>query len=199
MSKLIEFHRGKANDPQGRSLLDYWSFSDVQMESRHDFIQWMFPLEEPSRYNPTAPVLTFADRKAFEDDPTLRDHLLRSFDRFLAFLGLERNGDRVVPAPDFEAKRWRFAEPNHNWLRITRVLNSLRLLGLPAQAEAFHQGLEDLIEQGKARISEDTREYWNHATFPDRPRSEAGRSGNVADGGSESVRRSDGRRPGPGP
>lgn len=170
MSQLVQFHRGKSKDSQGRSLADYWAFSDVQMESRHDFIQWMFPLEEASRFNPGAPTLTQNDREAFEDDPVLRDHLLRSFDRFLTFLGLTRDGDRVVPASDFEAKKWRFTEPNHNWLRISRVLASLRLLGLPAQAEAFHQGLESLIEQGKARISADTREYWNKAAFSDRLR-----------------------------
>ncbi|APW64000.1 opioid growth factor receptor-related protein [Paludisphaera borealis] len=169
MSQLVQFHRGKANDSESRSLADFWSFSDSQMESRHDFIQWMFPLEEPSSFNPNAPILTRADLEAFRDDPALRDNLLRSFDRFLAFLGLAREGDRVVPAADFEKKQWRLTEPNHNWLRITRVLTSLRLLGLGNQSEAFYQGLERLVEQGKARISADTRAYWKNATFPDQP------------------------------
>lgn len=170
MSRLIAFYRGEADDSEGRSLADYWSFSDGQMESRHDFIQWMFPLEEPSQFNPDAPTLTRADREAFQGDPALRDNLTKSFDRFLGFLGLAREGDRVVTAPDFDDKRWRLNEPNHNWLRITRVLASLRLLGLPDQSRSFHRGLEELIAHGKARITADTRAYWKDATSPDQPR-----------------------------
>lgn len=170
MSQLVAFYQGTANDSEGRSLADYWSFSDGQMESRHDFIQWMFPLEEPSQFNPDAPILTRADREAFQGDPALRANLLKSFDRFLGFLGLTREGDRVVPAPDFEAKRWRLNEPNHNWLRITRVLASLRLLGLTNESRSFHQGLEGLIADGRARITADTRAYWKNATSPDQPR-----------------------------
>ena len=170
MSQLVAFYRGEANDSEGRSLADYWSFSDSRMESRHDFIQWMFPLEEPSQFNPDAPILTRADREAFQDDPALRDNLLKSFDRFLGFLGLIREEDRVVPASDFEAKRWRLNEPNHNWLRITRVLASLRLLGLSNHSRSFHQGLESLIVDGKARITADTRAYWKNAAYPDQAR-----------------------------
>jgi hypothetical protein len=170
MSRIVEFYRGGANDVEGRALAGYWAFSDVQMESLHDFIQWMFPLEEPSGFNPNAPILTRADREAFRADPALRANVLKSFDRFLAFLGLTRGPDGIVPAEDFEPKRWRFTEPNHNWLRITRVLASLRLLGLGDQSEAFHRGLERLIEEGKARISAETRAYWKNAAFPAPPR-----------------------------
>jgi len=170
MSQLVAFYRGEANDSEGRSLADFWTFSDGQMESRHDFIQWMFPLEEPSQFNPDAPILTRADREAFQDDPALRANLLKSFDRFLGFLGLAREEDRVVPTSDFEEKRWRLNEPNHNWLRITRVLASLRLLGLANESKGFHQGLESLIAQGKARITADTRAYWKNATSPDQAR-----------------------------
>jgi Opioid growth factor receptor (OGFr) conserved region len=170
MSQLVEFYRGTANDSEGRSLSDLWSLSDSRMESRHDFIQWMFPLEEPSQFNLNAPILTLADIKAFHDDPALRDNLLRSFDRFLAFLGLRREGDQVVPASDFQAKRDVFTVPNHNWLRITRVLTSLRLLGLANYSEAFYQALGDLIERRQAQVTAVTRAYWKNATFPDRPR-----------------------------
>ena len=170
MSQLVEFYRGAANDSEGRSLADFWAFTDGQMESRHDFIQWMFPLEEPSQFNPDAPILTPADREAFQGDPALRDNLLKSFDRFLSFLGLSLEEDRVVPASDFDAKRRRLNEPNHNWLRISRVLASLRLLGLGDESQRFHQGLENLIGDGKARITAETRAYWKNATFPDHPR-----------------------------
>lgn len=166
MSQLVEFYRGTGEDSEGRKLADVWAFSDDEMEFHHDFIQWMFPLEEPSRFNFRAPTLSNEDVRAFRDEPGLRSNLERSFDRFLAFLGLAREGDRVVPAADFEAKREVFLAPDHNWLRITRVLTSLRLLGLEDLSRALHDGLLDLMKDGRARITAETRRYWRDAAPP---------------------------------
>ena len=166
MSQLIEFQRGVGEDSEGRKLADVWAFSDDEMEAHHDFIQWMFPLKEPSRFNWNAPVLSDQDIAAFRDDPDLRANLRRSFNRFLAFLGLEEKDGRIVPGADFENKRQVFLAPDHNWLRITRALTSLRLLGLPEQSRAFYEGLLDLMKDGRARITAETRRYWRDAAHP---------------------------------
>lgn len=163
MSRLVEFYRGTGEDSEGRKLADVWAFSDDEMEFHHDFIQWMFPLEEPSRFNFRAPTLSDEDIRAFRDEPALRANLERSLDRFLAFLGLAREGNRVIPAADFEAKREVFLAPDHNWLRITRVLTSLRLLGLGDLSRALYDGLVDLMKDGRARITAETRRYWRDA------------------------------------
>ncbi len=167
MSRITEFHQGTGTDAEGRSLEDIWAFSDDEMEFHHDFIQWMFPLETPSRFNLNAPVLTDTDIRAFHDDEKLRENLRKSLDRFLAFLGLGREGDQIVPAADFAAKQAIFMEPDHNWLRITRALTSLRTLGLADEAERFHAALERLILSGKARVTAETRAFWRNAAFPD--------------------------------
>lgn len=166
MSRLVEFYRGTGEDSEGRKLADVWAFSDDEMEFHHDFIQWMFPLEEPSRFNFRAPTLSDEDIRAFRDEPALRANLERSLDRFLAFLGLAREGNRVIPAADFEAKREVFLAPDHNWLRITRVLTSLRLLGLEDLSSALYDGLLDLMKDGRARITSETRRYWRDAAPP---------------------------------
>jgi hypothetical protein len=169
MSPLIDFYRGTGTDARGRTLAQIWGFRDNEMEYHHDFIQWLFPLREPSQFNPDAPVLTEDDIQTFRGDLSLRDNLLRSFDRFLAFLGLAREGERIDPGPDFERKSWLFTSPNHNWLRITHVLHCLRLLGLEDQGQAFLDCLLRLVESGQARITGDTLAYWQNATFPDQP------------------------------
>ncbi|MDR3634288.1 MAG: opioid growth factor receptor-related protein [Isosphaeraceae bacterium] len=163
MSRLLDFYRGTATDDAGRTLSDVWGFSDDEMEEHHDFIQWLFPLCEPSRFNPHAPLLSEADIAAFRAEASLRDHVLRSFDRFLGFLGLEAKEGAVRPGPRFARKRDLWLYPNHNWLRITRVLHSLRLLGLEAECTAFFCGLNELRERGQARISDDTWSYWQDA------------------------------------
>ena len=165
MSHLIEFYRGLAPDTEGRTLADLWAFSDDEMEEVHDFIQWMFPLREPSRFNPDAPLVTDADVEAFRADPTIRDSLRRSFGRFLAFLGLAIEGARVVKGPDFARKAdvWRY--PNHNWLRITRVLASTRMLGLEVEGRAFFDFLEALRDGGTSKIDARTFGFWNAAAL----------------------------------
>jgi hypothetical protein len=50
-SRLLAFYRGQAPDDAGRWLKDIWEWDDEQLETTHDFIQWLFPLPEPSRFN----------------------------------------------------------------------------------------------------------------------------------------------------
>jgi hypothetical protein len=166
MSRLIEFYRGTAPDREGRTLAQIWDFSDEEMEDYHDFIQWLFPLPEPSQYNPYAPLLTEEDVTAFRTEATLRDHLLRSLDRFLEFVGLVRRENCIEPGPAFDQKREVWTRPNHNWLRITRVLHCLRMLGLEDQGRQLFSSLENLNQRGAAQISPSTLAYWQNATFP---------------------------------
>ena len=148
MSRLTDFTRGDAPDTEGRLISDIWAFSDRELESVHDFIQWLFPLREPSRFNADAPLVHTSDIQAFRSDPALRAALLQSFDVFLAFLGLAREGEgegvQVVPAADYARKKSVFRQANHNWLRITRVLASTRMLGLEHESRAFFAFLETL-------------------------------------------------------
>src|SRR5438105_2055839 len=105
MSQLVDFYRGQATDSEGRSLQDLWSWSDEDLEIYHDFVQWMFPLPEPSRFHAEAPVLTDEDITAFRQDEQLRANLRHSFERILTFLGLARNDEgKVVEGPNFTAR-----------------------------------------------------------------------------------------------
>jgi hypothetical protein len=166
MSRLIDFYRGVGADSQGRMLGEMWSFSDEEMEARHDFIQWMFPLREPSRFNPDAPLLDDDDVAAFHANPHLRANLLRSLDRFLEFVGLVRVGGSVERGPSFARKRSVWLNPNHNWLRVTRVLHCLRALGLEDECRAFFDLLKELYESGESGITSDTFRYWHGAAGP---------------------------------
>ena len=58
MSRLTEFYKGTGTDSEGRTIAMIWAYSHNQWEATHDFIQWLFPLPEPSRFNPSAPVLS---------------------------------------------------------------------------------------------------------------------------------------------
>jgi hypothetical protein len=165
MSPLVDFYRGQGTDTEGRFLKDIWGWTDDQLEEVHDYIQWLFPLPEPSRFNPDAPLLTEEDITAFRSDDLLQANLLQSLQRMLAFLGLEWAGNgQVRAAPNFAARTpevWCF--PNHNWLRITRILHSLRLLGLEVQAQAIYEQLQALYSSRRFPVTADTFHYWTEA------------------------------------
>lgn len=165
MSRLVDFYSGKGNDSEGRRLLDILSWDDYDLEQVHDFIQWLFPLPEASRFNTDAPLLTPEDIAAFRADEQLRANLEQSFTRILTFLGLARDeSGKVMLGPNFASREpdvW--ASPNHNWLRITRILRSLTLLGLADQARVLFERLEDFYTRHRYPIPETTFRYWANA------------------------------------
>jgi hypothetical protein len=139
---LIDFYLELGMDVEGRRLSEILALTDEEMEFAHDFIYWLFPLPEASHFNWRAPVLTHQDIAAFKREPCLRTNLLRSFDRFLAFLGLTRIKKVIVERSNFDARQpniW--AHPNHNWRRVTRVLASMPILGCQEEARLLYQWL----------------------------------------------------------
>ena len=88
MSQLTDYYRGEARDTEGRTLQQAWDMYD-DWETCHDFIQWLFPLPEPSDFNPDAPLLTEDDIKIFKADPGIRNNLLYSSRLMLKFFGMK--------------------------------------------------------------------------------------------------------------
>jgi hypothetical protein len=165
MSQLVDFYRGRRTDAEGRFLNDILLWPDGDMEAVHDFIQWLFPLPDPSRFNPDAPLLSNEDIAAFNNDAVLQKNLQKSFERILAFLGLSLSETgEVVEDQNFKARVadvW--AMPNHNWLRITRILRSLMLLGRKPQAKALYDRLNAIYTSRRFPISAETFHYWTEA------------------------------------
>lgn len=165
MSRLVAFYRGLETDTEGRFLADILVWSDDEMEAVHDFIQWLFPLPDPSRFNPDAPLLRDEDIAAFNNDAVLQANMRKSFERILSFLGLSSSASgEIVEGPNFRARVadvW--AMPNHNWLRITRILRSLTLLGMKTQAKALYDRLNALYTSRRFPISAETFRYWTEA------------------------------------
>ncbi len=163
---LLRFYRGTGADAAGRRIEDIWAWDHGRLEYTHDFIQWLFPLPTRSAFNPNAPLLTEADRQAFGADPDLQERMLRSLDVMLAFYGFVRSQDAVARSPDFEVRAANWLTPNnHNHLRLSRILQSLRLCGLEAHAAALHAALEDTAEDFPGRVTETSRRFWRGAAL----------------------------------
>jgi hypothetical protein len=164
-SPIIGFYRGTAPDGRGRLLEDILTADDEWLERTHDYIQWLFPLRDRSAFNVHAPTLDDATIAAFRADDALRNNLRRAFERMLAFYGFETQDASgalmVVPASNAAGQQRNWLTPgNHNFLRITRILTSLRLLGLPEQAQALLGALSMLYVSKNMIIGITTYRYW---------------------------------------
>jgi hypothetical protein len=163
MSPLIAFYSGAGRDAAGRTIDQIWSWDHRRLEMVHDFIQWLFPLPEPSRFNPDAPLLTSADIQAFRENADLQARVLRSLDLMLDFLGLARDNAVILRGSDFARAHW-LAPLNHNHLRLTRILLFLKYAGLRAQAEGLLSCLEDIAaREGGDVIAPRTLAFWRDA------------------------------------
>ena len=165
MTAILGFYEGSSPDDRGRYLSEIQGWPDAKLESVHDFIQWLFPLPEPSQFNPDAPLLSSEDIAAFRAEASLRANLRRSFERILSFLGLTERADASIgEGASFAARAadvW--TTPNHNWLRITRILRSLTLLGLETEAHALYACLNGLYQSRRFPIPDNTFRYWSAA------------------------------------
>ncbi|KAG7004727.1 hypothetical protein G7Y79_00023g053110 [Physcia stellaris] len=159
----------QATDAQGRDLATILSWSDTHLEYSHDYIQTLFPLPERSPIDPSAPVINRATFTAFRSRPELRSQLRESLKRICQFYGfhIQDNNDaftverQVSRAYEARARNWvtRF---NHNHLRITRIIRSLRVLGLNKEAKAFFDAVKNVHDE-TGRISDRSLMFWTRA------------------------------------
>jgi hypothetical protein len=170
MSRIVDFYLGKSRHPEGYLIEDVWGWDYANLEFVHNYVQWLFPLVERSRAEPDSPILSSKDMVLFKQNEELRKRLLRSLSLLLGFYGFtfdhdtEGNNPSIKPSDRFEerAKRWLNAN-NHNYLRITRILRSLTLLGLPGEAMEFFAALQRVYVANEDKIGSYTYEYWKNA------------------------------------
>jgi hypothetical protein len=163
---LLAFYRRQAPDDRGRTLDQIRALGMGDLERVHDYIQWLFPLPEPSRANPSAPTLTAEAISAFHGDDTLRREVLESLAMMLTFYGfrLAHGTTRIERAPDADARisEW-FRPGNHNFLRLTRIMRSLSVLGLPEYARSLLGQLEQLYGERPQIVGDLTIDHWRRA------------------------------------
>jgi hypothetical protein len=166
---ILDFYQGQSPDLSGRMIENIWSWDYQRLEYTHDYIQWLFPLKEKSQFNRSAPVLNDKVIQAFRSDAQLRLRLKKSLEVMLGFYGLEchelGNTDIEIAKSDeyLERKQEWIEAGNHNYLRITRILTSLRLLGLENYARAFFQCLNQIYSEESKNIGSKTYAYWKSA------------------------------------
>lgn len=161
---LIDFFFFDGKDNRGRSLAQILKQSDAWLERTHDYIQWLFPLKNKSGANPGAPLVDARLSIAFERYEMGSSQMLQAFDRMLAFYGLERDAMNIEKGPNWVDRKenW-FTHPTHNDLRITRIINSMSILGMNSYAQIFLNALLTLPDEPDCGFCNEAIEYWKSA------------------------------------
>ena len=146
MTEIVGFLEGKTPDHRGRILDMLLQQTDHQAEATHDYIQWMFPLDEPSRSVNGVPLLTELEIDEIRQSSLAQANLGESARWFIGFL--ERNDHWIT-------------KYNHNHLRITRVIRSLRLLASDKAADGFRDKVLALAGDNLNLVDQKARAFWN--------------------------------------
>ena len=149
---IISFYENKTPDLSGRYQDIILANDDHFLEKTHDYIQFLFPNKEVSEFNPDAPVLTDEVIDEFKSRADLQASVRDSLNRMIKFY----NMDAEFP--------WWCTKKNHNYLRITRILNTLKAFGMQKDLDAFYAKLMIIAKNNKEVIDYDCAlSYWEDA------------------------------------
>ena len=148
MADVERFLAGTGADGVGRSINQILDLDDAHWERIHDFIQWLFPLTEASRSPRNAPVLTTDEIKQIRESETAQANIQRSVLRYKEFLA--------------GTTKWRSGY-DHNHLRISRVIKSLRLLVNDEAANGFKYWVAGQLGDRIDSIHAESRRHWRQS------------------------------------
>ena len=129
MSPIIRFYQNENINECSHKLSTILSASNKWLEFTHDYIQWMFPLDEKSRCNINAPVLADSDIYEFNSNRLIRINFNSSIYKFIDFLGLRYNPNDQTFAISNVNQIYTWYGINHNSMRITRFIASMSMFG----------------------------------------------------------------------
>ena len=167
---LVSFYKNTGLDINNRTLKSLWDLNDNDKESKHDYIQWLFPTEIPSKFNKDAPVLTKEIIKAMRNDSDVMENLKKSFESILKFYGLSYDSSsKRVSYHNFSSRSicW-ITSNNHNYLRISRILSSLKTFNLDDEANAFFSILSEIAKNNSLFLKESFK-TWQDIMGPNFP------------------------------
>ena len=142
---LLDFIEATGTDYQGRSIKRVWSFDDRQIDSTHDFIQWLFPLPLEKPWQLSRPTITPAGENKIRASRKAMNNMNISQDWYLGFLS--RN------------KRW-LSNYNHNHLRITRLLKSSTIFFNVPHSENLYLRILTLAGRDHEKIGAKALAHW---------------------------------------
>lgn len=148
--RMRMFYDANAPLADGFRRKELLSISNEDFESKHGFIQWAFPTPESSNQVSNAPVLDLETAVWLAEKPDVSTFLEAMTVRFLEFLSFNQH--------------WK-QRYNHNHLRISRAILSLRLLHSWELADWFYNKVKEFAGDS-FHLMEEANRYWSHYASP---------------------------------
>jgi hypothetical protein len=149
---LVAFYTDAGTDDSNRSHPEILAFTDKELEMCHDFIQWVFPTERASAFNKDAPLLDRSTVNALKDDLIFQTRFSLTLKRMFKFwgLGFTGSGKAIRVLPIKKELHW-MQHDNHNLLRMSRLMESCRLLGFEGVGQSLFAALINSIKDLNAK------------------------------------------------
>ncbi|MDP3405285.1 MAG: opioid growth factor receptor-related protein [Brevundimonas sp.] len=147
-SAIVDFLTGAGTDSAGRDIFQVLAMKDDALEETQDYIQWLFPLRERSGAPSGSPTLTDEDVTLIQRSSLAASALAAGSDRMAIFYF--RNGHWLTTS-------------DHNHLRITRIIKSLRLLRGDASADAFRNLILARVADAGGPVGAPSLGFWDRA------------------------------------
>jgi hypothetical protein len=158
-----------APDDRGNTLDSTLRRDNDWYEDSRYFVQWMFPIAEPSQVKQDGPMLSAIDFLRLADDRRVHEGVMSGVVRLLCFLGLRLDpvGGGAVAGENWTVEWHRWARfPGHNDMRVSRMLRCLALIGEAELAKNIYLDLERLIRHTRgAEAAEPALAYWRAAAY----------------------------------
>jgi hypothetical protein len=147
-------------------ILKWHTTYDGEWETEHEFIQWIFPTKTPSNFNARAPVLEKSIADTLVEIEMFRANYAWCFSRFMSFLNIV-----ISVSSETSINFGIFIDPQeffmhlqqHNFLRLSRVLESLLCFGYTQLAEQLYYALNDVETEEIATEKPDLIQHFNEA------------------------------------
>lgn len=165
----LNFLSGQGTDGNGRVIEDYFKFSPERWEACHDHIQWAFPSDIPSQFNPNAPRIVPVDldyELAHLSAVTIAQITMNSrllTNQYYKSVGFDTFLHREIDTTHNNI----FTPDNHNFRRLTRIMRSKMLFHEELSAEQlrnylFTRGIE-AANRHSCLIHQETFRHWYNA------------------------------------
>ena len=141
---LEQFLNGTGEDNYGRTYFQLLNQTDKELEHNHKYIQYLFPISKKSIHAMYAKTVTKGEISQWHLEK-IRENMHNAYERMMRFY--ETNDYWITPY-------------NHNYKRLSRMLESLRLFGLDEEANELFSYLSELYSICPTIIGERTYSYW---------------------------------------
>ena len=161
-----DFLEGKIMDNKNRNVKDILNYNNLKLETCHNYIQIMFPTDIQSEYNNIHPISPIQIEELKQSEVGI-DNIHKMYEKMLKFWKLD--GDNYKKW-DKIFRHWNTTY-NHNYQRMTRLLNCFKILELTDLFDDFSMRLKYIINEYKSgnpkiHLNDTTVEYWNSYIKP---------------------------------